>query len=94
MILCKHCGYPVDHIATNCFLHDGSDAEYHFRGQENEGAMMFELPESWCGADLSEEEMMDSIKCPHCRKFPFSEAAGIGVQRVVCIVCHEQEDDK
>lgn len=54
--------------------------------------MCFELPDNWCGADLSEEEMMESIKCHRCRKFPFSETAGLGVQRVVHVVCFEEEE--
>jgi hypothetical protein len=92
MILCKHCGYQVFSIATNCFLPDGSDAEFHYTGTENAGAMCFELPESWCAYGLSDEERIESIKCPRCRKFPFSESAGVGVHTVVHVVCWEEEE--
>lgn len=92
MILCKHCGWPLDTIKANCFLHDGSDVHYTFPTEENgHGAVSFYLPSSWCGAELSEEEMMDCIKCPNCMKFPFSEAAGINACQIVNVVCFEEE---
>lgn len=91
MILCKHCGRPIESIITNLFDREGADYDYTFPVAEPvEGAAEMELPTCWCGYGLSESEMMESIHCPHCGKFPFSESAGINVETVVKVVCFEE----
>ena len=96
MILCKHCGWPVLNVLCNCFNNEGCDsyrlvpiAEPHGHG----GVAEFDLPTSWTGYELSEEEQMDTILCPHCKKFPFSTSAGINVQTIVNVVCFEETGD-
>ena len=96
MILCKHCGLPVLNILCSCFNRDGSDSDVLFPIAEPhgyDGAAAFEIPTSWTGYELSEEEQMESIRCPHCKKFPFSTSAGINVQTFVNVVCFEEEGD-
>ena len=39
---------------------------------------------------MSKHEMHVVYTC--CRKFPFSESAGVGVQTVVCVVCWGEEE--
>lgn len=91
MIPCKHCGKPIERIITNCFDREGADYDYAFLVIEPvEGVAEIELPTSWCGYELSENEMMESIRCSHCGKFPFSESAGINIETVVKVVCFEE----
>ena len=91
MIRCKHCGFEIEYIHAPVFNRDGSDSDMSFdviEPEEAEGEVAcIELPKSWCGYELSEEEMMDSIRCPNCGRFPFSESAGINVDVVVRVVC-------
>lgn len=90
MILCKHCGWPVSEVEANCFHHDGSDSYNRFPVNESDGAVCFSVPPTWCGAELSDEERMECIRCTHCKKFPFSEIAGIGVETIINVVCFEE----
>ena len=91
MILCKNCGWPIERITTNLFARDGSDYAWTFEvGEPVDGVAKMELPTCWTGYELSEEEMMESIRCPHCKAFPFSESAGINVETVVRVVCFEE----
>lgn len=90
MIRCKHCGYPIEYIKAPVFNRDGSDSDFSFdvnAPEEAGGIACIELPTSWCGYELSEGEMMDSIRCPNCNRFPFSESAGINIEVVVNVVC-------
>lgn len=91
MLLCKHCDRPIERIITNCFGCEGADYDYTFPVCEpTEGVAEIELPTSWCGYELTEKEMMESIRCPHCGKFPFSESAGINVTTVARVVCFDE----
>ena len=96
MILCNHCGWPVPHVLCSCFNHDGSTSDVLFPIAEphgHDGVAEFDLPTSWTGYELSEEEQMDTILCPHCKKFPFDTSAGINVQTIVNVVCFEKAGD-
>lgn len=94
MILCKHCDRPIEHIITNFFDRDGSDYDIDYVFHEPEkGVAEIQLPTYWCGYELSEDEMMESIRCPHCGKFPFSESAGINIETIVHVVCFEEGAD-
>ena len=92
MILCKHCGKQLDQIGARCFNCDSSDSLYMFDvGRVINDAVVFELPASWCGYELSEDEAMETIICPHCGEFPFSDSAGLNQDRIVRIVCFSEE---
>ena len=41
--------------------------------------------------DLSEEEMFETITCPHCKQFPF-KSTEIQVYDVVRVVCFKTEE--
>lgn len=93
MILCKHCGFPVNEVLCSCFTHEGADSEASFPVEEpaqHPGVAEFFVPTSWTGYDLTTEEQAECILCPHCRKFPFDEKAGINVQTLVSVVCFEE----
>lgn len=50
-----------------------------------------ETTQNWTGYDLSEEEMLETITCPHCKQFPF-KSKEIQVYDVVRVVCFKAEE--
>ena len=71
-MICEKCGYPLTTLEVNVFAGDGSD--YWTRVLVNEvpdNAVYIDMPTSWTGNDMSEEEQAESIRCPLCRKHPF-----------------------
>ena len=86
---CEKCGTEIDKLGILMFDYDGSDYEWHTSivGEDIEtGAVWFETDCNWTGYELSEEEMMENIKCPNCGEFPFNrkEVQVCDVVRVVC----------
>lgn len=87
---CGHCHKRIDKIVTSCFEIDGSDNEYKFRVYPNDmyeetpNVQMY-FPLTWTAAELSEHEMIEGIRCPHCGEFPFDAAEGL--QAELCITC-------
>lgn len=69
---CEKCGKEIDHLLVNIFNHDGSDRECSEPLQEcEEDAVYFDTSMNWTGAELSEDEQVDTIRCPECGEFPF-----------------------
>ena len=90
---CKNCGAELDHLKINVFNRDGSDSSIDVPIEEfPEDAIVFETDQNWCGYDLSEEEMMDDIRCPCCGKFPGEPKHGIQVYDVVRVVFFKDAD--
>lgn len=72
MVKCEKCGKEIDHIVTNCFNYDGSDSDGKFMIEEHDdNAVVFNIGTNWTGYELTEEEQMESIRCPFCGAFPF-----------------------
>lgn len=87
MIRCKNCRKTIDSIITSKFDYEGIDSDYEYPLEEaEEDAVLFETDTNWTGYGLTEEEIAESIKCPHCDKFPFykNEVQVYNVVRVVC----------
>lgn len=83
---CEKCGKEIKNLLVDIFNYDGTDSEYEIPYQEqDEDAVVIDLTKSWTGYELSEEEMMETIVCPHCKKFPFKhkEVQVYDVVRVV-----------
>ena len=69
---CNCCGIEIDRVLVNVFLPDGSDKEALIQFSDNgEETYCLETDQSWTGYELCEEEQIETIKCPKCRKFPF-----------------------
>lgn len=93
MILCKHCGHPIEKVNVNLFDREGADYEHAFEIAEPvPGVAEIQLPTSWCGFELCDDEQFSCINCPNCGQFPFSESAGLNVEHVVHVVCFEERD--
>lgn len=84
MIKCKHCDKEISTIVTSFFDHEGSDYERELPFYVQDNAIVVSTNKTWTGHELSEEEQIDTIKCPHCRKFPFEPE--IQVEEVVEII--------
>ena len=46
----------------------------------------------WTGNELSEEEQVDTIRCPYCDKFPFNER-DIQVEDIVRVVMFKDDEE-
>lgn len=69
---CEKCGKEIEHMMVNTFNHDGTDSDWEYPYIEcEEDAVYVDVSLNWTGNELSEEEMMETITCPHCRNFPF-----------------------
>lgn len=89
---CEKCGKEIDRVSISKFMWDGSDNEDIVYIDEDEyGSVMFETDSNWCGYELSEEEMMEGIRCIHCDEFPFKHKE-VQVYDVVRVVCFKEEE--
>lgn len=68
---CEMCGKEIDRLEVDMFNNDGSDDWYNAEIYEDNGVIMMNLIPNWTGDELTEEEQVETIRCPHCKKFPF-----------------------
>jgi len=84
---CEKCGMPIKTVAVNLFNDNGSDGYYMHSIEECEqDAVYFKKNKSWTGYEMTEEEMVETIKCPKCKEFPFKNKE-IQVYEIVRVVC-------
>lgn len=89
---CEKCGKEIENLLVDTFLRDGSDTDIEQPIIECEhNAAYIETTQNWTGYDLSEEEMFETITCPHCKQFPF-KSTEIQVYDVVRVVCFKTEE--
>ena len=90
MMKCEKCGKRITTVKINEFQRDGSD---HFRDaaikEYQDNAVGFETTQDWCGYDLTEEEQVETILCPHCGEFPFKDKE-IQAYEIVRVVCFKE----
>lgn len=72
-MICEKCGKELESLEVNHFNQDGSD-DWYDTGVEINGEIvsMTVLP-NWTGNELTEEEQIGTIRCPHCHQFPFKQ---------------------
>lgn len=93
---CEKCGTEIDKLSILMFDYDGSDYKWNtdIVGEDDEtGAVWFETDCNWTGYELSEEEMMEDIKCPNCGDFPFNHKE-VQVYDIVRVVCFKDVDEQ
>lgn len=89
---CEKCGHELEEVKVNMFNYDGSDRFYsHYITEAEEDAAVVETTQNWTGYELSEDEMVDTIECPHCGEFPF-KSTEIQVYNVVRLVMFRTEE--
>ena len=75
MAKCEKCGKEIGTLLVDIFNRDGSDSFCaHEITEYPENAVCVDVDPNWTGNELSEEEMLETIKCPHCGEFPFKSA--------------------
>lgn len=92
---CEKCGTEINKLSTTMFDYEGADynLDTDIVGEDIEtGAVWFETDCNWTGYELSEEEMMEDIKCPNCGEFPFNHKE-VQVYDVVRVVCFKNIDE-
>ena len=86
MIKCEKCGKEIRNVSVNFFNRDGSDGLQVTEITECEcEAVYMDVNANWTGYGLNEEEMPDTILCPHCGKYPFCDTE-IQVYDIVRVV--------
>lgn len=90
---CEKCGREFEELYVNTFARDGSDYKVKSEvGVYANEAVAVETTQNWCGYELTEEEMIDTITCPHCGKFPF-ESTEIYAYDIVRVVMFRKMDN-
>lgn len=90
---CEKCGAEIDAVLVNRFNRDGSDGYVGLPLSEcEESAAYIDTDQTWTGYELSEEERLETVICPHCKQFPFKKTE-IQVYDFVRVVCFKQEKE-
>lgn len=86
---CNNCGQEINRILIPMFNYDGTDSDTLIPFEENidnDDAIIMETNSNWCGYELDENEQMEHILCPKCKKFPF-KVKEVQIYEVVRVVC-------
>ena len=90
---CEKCGKELEHIDINMFDRDGSDdLDSHCFQECEENAVVIDTNSAWAGYELSDEERLETVKCPHCGQFPFKNTE-IQVHEIVRLVMFRRSDE-
>lgn len=88
---CGKCRCEIESVLVDRFSRDGSDSfEKTVFAECQEDAAYIDTDSNWTGYDLTDEERKETIRCPICGQFPFSDD-DIQVYDVVRIVCFKQD---
>ena len=88
---CEKCGREIEAVIVSIFNRDGSDCDILLPLVEcEENAAYIDATQNWTGYELTEEEMLETIECPYCKRFPFKNQE-MQVYDIVRIVCFRQE---
>ena len=88
---CEKCGHEFEKLNVQTFARDGSDYEDKCEAEVcGDEAVVVETSKNWCGYELTEEEMLDTITCPHGGKFPF-ESAELYVYDIIQVVMFRKD---
>lgn len=71
LVKCEKCGKEMPYLLVNEFNYSGSDSFLRYSYNRIEGCVSIVTFRNWTGYELSEEEMLETIVCPHCGKYPF-----------------------
>lgn len=93
MTKCKCCGREINYVNVDLFDIQGSDSFERLPLYEcDDNAVYIEPGQIWTGYELSEEEQIDTIKCPYCDKFPFNEK-DIQAEDIVRVVMFKDDEE-
>ena len=91
--ICTKCGKKLSKVNTSFFDRNGDDYERSVefsccKNESGEYAIGLNIDTSWCGYELSDEEKMEGIRCPHCGKYPFDFKLGVSeLENFLVVTC-------
>jgi len=88
---CEKCGRKIETVLVDIFNYDGSDEVQELPLVENSFCAYVDAEQTWTGYELLEEEKSETIRCPHCKQFPF-KSQEIQVQTIVRVVFFTEND--
>ncbi len=68
---CEKCGAEINSLEVDMFNYDGTDNWYDVEISEDYDVISMSVFPNWTGDELDEDEQADTIRCPHCKQFPF-----------------------
>lgn len=71
LVKCEKCGKEMPYVLVNKFNYSGSDSFLKYSYNRIGGCVSIVADRNWTGYELSEEEILETIVCPHCGKYPF-----------------------
>ena len=93
LVKCEKCGKEMSYVLVNKFNYSGSDSFLKYSYNRIGGCVSIVTDRNWTGYELSEEEILETIVCPHCGKYPF-QSKEIHVYDEVEIVMFPKENKK
>ena len=92
-MICEKCGASIDWLEINEFNYDGRDSWYKVPAEKaDEDAVVVETNLNWTGYELSEEEQLECVRCPKCKRFPF-DYKEIQVYEIVRLVMFRRPEN-
>ena len=91
LVKCEKCGKEMPYVLVNKFNYSGSDSFLKYSYNRIGDCISIVADRNWTGYELSEEEILETIVCPHCGKYPF-QSKEIHVYDEVEIVMFPKEN--
>lgn len=91
LVKCEKCGKEMSYVLVNKFNYSGSDSFLKYSYNRIGDCISIVADRNWTGYEFSEEEMLETIVCPHCGKYPF-QSKEIHVYDEVEIVMFPKEN--
>ena len=91
LVKCEKCGKEMSYVLVNKFNYSGSDSFLKYSYNRIGDCISIVADRNWTGYELSEEEILETIVCPHCGKYPF-QSKEIHVYDEVEIVMFPKEN--